>query len=89
MRNGLAEENVTVKNVLYDEVDRLTRELADAKSANAAMRDCADQRQKMVDGLIADNVKLKSENDELRREKEVMLAKWRACLEKLLCKGRA
>jgi hypothetical protein len=78
-----------MKNGWTEKIERLTRELADAKSANAAMRDCADQRQKTVDGLIADNVKLKSENDELRREKEVMLAKWRACLEKLLCKGRA
>jgi uncharacterized protein (DUF3084 family) len=71
-----------MKNDWTEEIDRLTRELADAKSANEAMRSCADQRQEIIE-------KMAEEIAALRRENALMLEKWKAYLEKLLCKGRA
>ena len=38
----------------------LARELADAKSANAAMRDNVEEKQALIDGLIAENAEIKT-----------------------------
>jgi len=41
-----------MKNGWTEKIERLTRELADAKSANEAMRSCADQRQEIVNSYV-------------------------------------
>jgi hypothetical protein len=51
-----------------EKVDQLCRELADAKSANAAMRDNVDQKGRLLDTTIAQNSALCDENMRLRIE---------------------
>jgi uncharacterized protein (DUF3084 family) len=45
-----------MKNDWTEQIERLTRELADAKSANEAMRDCADQRQAIINSHVKEIV---------------------------------
>lgn len=57
-----------MENDWTEKYDRVCRDLADAKSANAAMRDNVDEKGAMIEGLISENATLCDDNMRLRVE---------------------